>query len=179
MADDTKGTYTHDEHIAILSDRVQRETATLTAERDDLSVTVEELESKLDVSESAKVAAETRAAEAEKALEDHKAEVAEREEAAARKDGRLAKVREVASHLGEEFLADEKRVARIVAMSEDSFEGYVADLGATGRPAGTTTTLVPRETAMSGVPGGAEQKAPAGRSFLLRDYVAPDAAKGA
>ena len=178
MADDTKGTYTHDEHIAILSDRVTRETATLTAERDDLSATVEELESKLDVTESAKVAAETRATEAEKALEDFKTEVTEREEAASRKDGRLAKVREVAAHLGDDFFADEKRVARIVAMSEDAFEGYVADLGATGRPAGSTSTVVPRETAMAGDAGGANER-PAGRSFLLRGYVAPDAAKGA
>lgn len=181
MADDIKS-YSADEHVAILEDRVARETADLTAELGALKTEKADLETKLDVEISAKEAAEQRATAAEEALEQFKAEVTEREAAAARKDDRLAKVREAASHLDEKFFEDESRVARIVAMSDDSFEGYVADLGATGRTPGKTTPDVPRETAMAGAPGGSEAGAPvaaAGKGFLLRDFVAPSAPKEA
>ena len=179
MADDQKS-YSADEHVAILEDRVARETAALTAELDALKTEKADLENKLDVAESAREAAEQKATEAEAALEQFKAEVTAREEAASKKDERLAKVREAASHLDEKFFEDEARVARIVAMSDESFEGYVADLGATNRPGGKTTDI-PRETAMKGDQGG-DGGAPAvttGRGFLLRDYVAPETPKGA
>lgn len=170
MADDK--TYTEAEHIAILADRVAKETESLSTEKADLLSAKTELETKLDVTESAKVAAEQRAEEAEKALEDYKAEVTEEREAAARKDDRLAKVRESAGHLGDEFFKDEARITRICAMTEEGFEGYLEDLKATAKvPAGTTST-VPRETAMAG-----QEPAPAGtsvsRDFLLRRYLAP------
>lgn len=168
MADEK--TYSENEHIAILSDRVAKETADLTAERDQLVSTKSELETKLDVAESAKQAAEQRAADAEKSLEDFKAEVETQREAAARKDERLAKVRESAEHLGDDFFEDEKRVQRIVAMAEEDFEGYLADLASTSKTT-TKTTAVPRETAMAGAsPAG---DASAAKGFLLRRYVDP------
>lgn len=179
MAEGQK-TYTAEEHLAVLESRVSRETAEITAERDALQQEKTDLESKLDVEISAKEAAEQRATEAEKALEDFKAEVESEREAAARKDERIAKVREAASHLDDEFFDDTKRVARIVAMSDEQFDGYVADLSATGRTPGKTTDA-PRETAMRGDAGGDKSTGNAratGRSFLMRDYVAP-AAKGA
>lgn len=171
MADDKK-TYTEDEHIAILSDRVAKETAELTAERDELSTSKSELESKLDVAESARVAAEQKATEVEKAFEDFKTQIEADREAAARKDERLSKVKETASHLGDDFFEDENRVKRIVAMDEEGFEGYLADLQATAKvPAGSSTTI-PRETAMAGATAtGGDAGKSAGRGFLLHRYA--------
>lgn len=169
-------TYSEDEHLAILSDRVTKETAGLTAERDQLSGEKTELENKLDVETSAKTAAEQRATEAEKALEDFKTQVEGEREAASRKEERVKKVRETAGHLGDDFFTDEKRIARIVAMAEEDFEGYLADLSVTAKaaPASTTTTTVPRETAMQGDPVGVGANGhSSARDFLLRGYIAP------
>lgn len=173
MADEKQ--YSESEHLAILEDRVNRETAEVTAERDQLQSEKAELESKLDVEIAAKTAAEKRAEEAEKSLEDFKAEVAAREEAAAKKTERLEKAREAAKHLDDKFFEDEKRIERIVAMSDEVFEGYVSDLAETAKVAGNAGNgSVPRETAMQGSPaGGTEKVASAGAGFLLRQFVAP------
>lgn len=176
MADDNK-TYSEDEHIAILADRVARETASLTAERDQLSTEKAELENKLDVTESAKVAAETAKDNAERELAEFKEQVKAREEAAAKKDERLAKAREVAKHLDAAFFEDEKRIERIVAMSDELFEGYVSDLASTATVPGNGTTSIPRETAMAGAAAGGGQTASAGKAFLMRDFVAPTQTK--
>lgn len=165
-------TYSEDEHIAILTDRVSKETSALTAERDQLSSSITELETKLDVETSAKTAAELRAVEAEKALEQFKADIEAEREAAARKDVRVTKLRESASHLGDDFFKDEKRVARIVAMKDEDFEGYLADLTVTAAAAPKTTT-VPRETAMQGQSVATTGNVSAARGFLLRGYIAP------
>ena len=171
MADEK--TYTEAEHIAILSDRLTKETAELTATVDQLTGSKTELENKLDVAESAKAAAEAKAAEAEKALEDFKAEIQEREEAAARKDTRLTKLRESAEHLGEDFFKDEKRVERITAMKDEDFDGYLADLSATATGAPKATT-VPRESAMQNrETAGTTTTTTAAKDFLLRRYLAP------
>jgi chromosome segregation ATPase len=173
MADEK--TYTEAEHIAILSDRLTKETAELSATVDQLTGDKTELENKLDVAESAKTAAEAKAAEAEKALEEFKAEIQEREEAAARKDERLKALRESAEHLGEDFFNDEKRIERIVAMKDEEFSGYAADLAATavGAPKGAT---VPRESAMQNrETAGTTKSTTAAKDFLLRRYIAKEA----
>jgi len=167
MADEK--TFSENEHLAILADRVQTETAALTAERDQLVTSVTELENKLDVETTAKTAAEARAVEAEKALADFKTSVEAEREAAAKKDERVAKVREVASHLADDFFADEARLGRIVAMSDEIFEGYLADLSEASKTAPKTTTVLPRETAMAGA-GAAAGATSNGRAFLLRRY---------
>ena len=172
MADER--TYSQDEHIAILDDRVKRETADLTAERDQLKSEKAELETKLDVEIANREAAEKRAEEAEKSLEDFKAEIEAREVAEARKDERIGKLREAASHLSEDYFKDEARVQRIVAMDEDAFGGFLSDLSEAAKSVkGASGDTPPRETAMTGAPvsGGNEQPAKAGRTFLMRDYV--------
>lgn len=169
MADEK--TYSESEHIAILSDRLTKETADLTAERDQLASDKGELETKLDVAESAKQAAEQAAKEAADALEAFKAEAEQEREAAARKDERIAKVKETASHLGDEFFEDEARVNRIVAMKQDEFEGYLGDLASTAKTT-TKTTAVPRETAMAGS-APANGTSSVASAFLLRRYVDP------
>jgi membrane protein involved in colicin uptake len=171
MADEK--TFSENEHLAILADRVTKETANLTAERDQLVTQKTELENKLDVEATAKSAAEQRADEAEKALADFKAEIESQREAAAKKDERVAKAREVAGHLADDFFEDETRLTRIVAMSDEIFEGYLADLGAASKSAPkTNTTTIPRETAMAGA-GAEKPSASSGRDFFLRGYVAP------
>lgn len=169
MADEK--TFSETEHIAILSDRVATETSALTAERDQLVSAKTELETKLDVAESARVAAEKKAEESDKALTDFKAEIETQREAAARKDDRLKLVREGAKHLDATFFEDEARVARIVAMKDEDFQGYLADLTATAVPAtAASATNVPRETAMAGAdPTGAPVSA--ARNFLLGQYL--------
>jgi hypothetical protein len=177
MADEKQ--FSESEHLAILEDRVNRETADVTAERDQLKTEKAELESKLDVETAAKTAAEQRAEKAEADLEAFKAEVVEKEQAAAKKDERLQKVREAAKHLEDSFFEDTTRIERIVAMTDDFFDGYVADLASTAKVAGNTANGgVPRETAMQGAPAGGDEKAaPAGAGFLLRHFVAPTASK--
>lgn len=164
-------TFSQDEHLAILADRVHKETAALSAERDQLVDEKTELENKLDVETTAKSAAEQRADEAEKALADYKAEIEQEREQAAKRDDRLARAKEVV--LDDKFFEDETRVTRIVAMSDEQFDGYLADLGAASKAAPkTTTTSVPRETAMAGA-GADTGNHSAGQDFLLRRYVAP------
>lgn len=170
MADTAEGrVFSEDEMTAIIADRVQRETASLTEEK-------AELQNKLDVEIAAREAAEQRATAAEKSLEDYKAEVTAREEAAKRKDDRLAKVRESASHLPEEFFTDEDRVARIVAMDEDTFTGYLGDLTAAAVKAPSTTdpSKPPRETAMKGEPvKPTGEPGTAAKAFFFRGLTTP------
>lgn len=165
-------TYSESEHLAILADRVAQESASLTTERDALKAERDELATKLDVAESAKSAAEARVTETEKAFDDFKNGVEAEREAAARKDQRVAKIREAAKHLKDEFFEDEARVTRIVAMDESAFEGYLLDLSASAVPAGSSsTTAVPRESAMVGQPVDTKTESTAGRDFLMRRYA--------
>lgn len=167
MTAENEKTFTETEHVAILSDRVAKETADLTAKVETLESQVSELQSKLDIAESAKVAAEQAAADEKAAHEAFKTEVDEREQAAARKGDRLKKAKEVASHLGEGFFDEESRVARIVAMSDETFESYIGDLAATAPASPASTTAVPRETAMAGATAATPSTTTAARGFLF------------
>lgn len=171
MADDK--TFSEQEHLAILADRVATETANLTAERDQLVTEKSELENKLDVEVTARAAAEQRATEAENALVEFKSQVEADREAALKKTERVDKAREVAKHLDDKFFEDENRVARIVAMSDEGFEGYLSDLAEASKAAPATTTGVPRETAMAGAGARSTGSSSAASDFLLRRYVAP------
>lgn len=141
--------FTEQEHLAVLADRVAKETASLTNNVTTLAAAKTELETKLDVALAEKAAAEKAAADAVKEYEEFKAQLENEKAAAAKKDERLVAVKAAASHLPEEFFTDEARVARIVAMDDDAFAGYVADLGATNS-APKATEGAPKETAMSG-----------------------------
>lgn len=169
--------FSEDEAYAIVADRVARESAELKDKIATLESEKAELANKLDVEIAAREAAELKAKEAEAKHEDYLAQVEAEKAALARKDERLSKVREAASHLTDEFFADEARVARIVAMDEEQFDGYVADLRETAanapKPDGEQP---PRETAMAGdrvAPKDAES-AKGARNFLMRSYVAPE-----
>ncbi len=180
--------FSETEHLAILADRVANETASLKATVDALSkdkadidalaAEKAELATKLDVAQAALVALESEKAAAVKEFEDFKASLEAEKAALAKKDERLAAVKAAATHLPEEFFADEARVARIVAMSDEVFDGYVADLAATntGVKAPAKVVEAPKETAMSGKPVDApkvDAEAPrtAALSFLLPHLV--------
>lgn len=169
MPDTTAGARVFDESEMdlILAERVKSETASLAGERDTLVAEKADLANKLDVETSAREAAEQRATAAEKALEDFKTEITQREEAAQRKTERMSKVREAASHLTDDFFNDESRATRIVAMDEETFEGYLGDLKASAGPAAASTP--PRETAMEGAAASKPNvPAPAAVSFFSR-----------
>lgn len=143
--------FTEDEMNAVLADRVAKETASLSENVAALTAEKADLAAKLDVAEATKVALETEKAAAVKEFEDFKASLEAEKAQAAKKDERLAAVKVAASHLTDEFFTDEDRIARIVAMSDDSFAGYVADLGATNS-APAVEGGAPRESAMAGTP---------------------------
>ncbi len=176
MADDAPKprVMTEDEAYAIAADRVTRETAELSTKVTGLETEKAELQSKLDVAE-ASVATEKAAREkAEKDLTEFKAEVETAREIAARKDGRVAKVRETAKHLPDDFYTPE-RAARWAELDEEKFNEYLAEIAAmvpagAGAGNGTGGSGAPRQTAMSGVPlsGGDVGSGNAEKLFALR-----------
>lgn len=167
-------TFSENEMLAIITDRVANETASLTESVNTLTATKAELETKLDVALAEKAAAEKAAADAVKAFEDFKANLEAEKAAEAKKEERLTKVKAAASHLPEDFFTDEARIARIVAMDDAAFEGYVADLGATAS-APKSTEGAPKETAMEGAkveaPKTEAKVASAALGFLMPHLV--------
>lgn len=143
---------TEGEAYAVAASEVQRETAALTSEVETLKSEKAELEKKLDLETSAKAAAEQAREKAEKDLADYKAEQELKAEQASRSESRVAKVREVASHLKDDFFTPE-RAARWAAMEDTEFDAYVAELAEVspkGEAADKANGEVPRETAAAG-----------------------------
>lgn len=134
-----------DDRVAILvAHQVAVETASLTSEVETLKTENAGLKDKLDVAETARLAAV-------KALEDYKAEQAAAAERASLVESRTAEVAKVAPTLE----ATEDRVQRWTAMDKASFDTYVAELAAVaGAPAEGAPTgafdAATAETAMSG-----------------------------
>jgi len=137
--------FTEDQHVALLASAVERETASITAEKSELeaqvaSLTTEkasletekaELAARVDVIEAEKAAETAKAEAAEKALEDFKAELAEKAAVEQRKADRVAAVRAVAS-LDDEYFTDE-RAQRWAEMAEEAFTALVTDLEAAAK----------------------------------------------
>jgi chromosome segregation ATPase len=166
---------TEAEAYAIAAAEVKRETAALQTDVERLTAEVTDLQSKFDIEVSARTAAEAARDAAVKVHEDYLADLDAQREAASKKDERVTKIREAASHLKDEFFADESRIARITSMKDEEFEGYLADLRETASLAPAPKAgETPRETAMAGsaVTGG-EAPAAAASAFLLRPFVAP------
>jgi hypothetical protein len=137
---DTK-VFTEEQHVQLLESAIERETASLTAATQELTVKVEtltsekaavetentELQNKLDVVESEKAAETARADAAEKALTDFQDEIAEKAAIQERKEERLAAVKAADENLDDEYFTD-GRVQRWAEMSDDSFAALVEDL---------------------------------------------------
>ncbi len=144
-------TLTEHEAYAIAADRVNRETAELTANVEKLTKENAELSGKVDVAEAALATEKAAKETAEKALADFKAEVENERQVAARREARVAKVREVAAHLKDDFYSDE-RITRWAKMDDEAFTAYTAELAAvsTGATPVAAGEGAPRETAMAG-----------------------------
>ena len=147
---------TEGEAYAVAASEVQRETAALASEVETLKSEKAELDKKLDLETSAKTAAEVAREKAEQDLADYKAEQELKAEQASRSESRVAKVREVASHLKDDFFTPE-RAARWAAMEDPEFDTYVAELAEVspkGEAADTSKANgdLPRETAAAGRP---------------------------
>lgn len=166
VADEIR-TFTEAEHLAVLSDAVRRETATLQTEKETLSTEKAALEGRVDTLEAEKAVLITERDNAVTELANFKAEQAEKAEAESRKGERLAKAREVADHLPEEFFTPE-RAARWAEMSDEAFETACADLAAT-KPAAGTGGAIP-ETAAFG--GGQSPKSPEQPTSSLGGFLA-------
>ena len=149
---------TEDEAYAIAAAMVKRETAdrddkikALESEKAELAKAAQdELATQGDLNVVALDAERERANAAEKALADFKVEIENEKAAAARIDERVAKVREVAKHLKDDFFTAE-RASRWAGWEDQQFEDYVRELAevcvvSTTTPAGDP----PRETAMAG-----------------------------
>lgn len=152
MPDPVERTFTEKEAYALVADNVQRETAAAAATIEALNSEKAALQTQVDTLEAAKEAEKARADAAEKALEDHKALIETEKAQEGRKASRVAKVREVAKHLKDEFFTPE-RAQRWAAMEDQAFEAYVAELADIS--AGVPTEKAnenqpPRETAMDG-----------------------------
>jgi hypothetical protein len=158
-------TFTEGEAYALVADGVARETASkvadierLTAEKAALETEKSVLQGQLDVAVVARETAET-------ALASFQATVVAEKEIAACKDARIAKVREVAAHLKDDFFT-EARVDAWARKTEDDFAAYVAELAALSEgitaPVGTES----RETASTHMAGDPVGDKPTGNAFF-------------
>lgn len=143
MADKT---FTEDEHLAILSDRVANETAELTAKVAELTAENATLKTENDKLEAAKVTAEQAAEKAAQDLTEYKAEVERAAEIAKVRDERATAVKEI---LGEAFVTEE-RAERYAAMPEAEFASFVEDLKAAAPKPGERPPAGSREAAALG-----------------------------
>lgn len=153
-------TFTEGEAYALVAQAEERATAEANTSITTLTAEKTELETKLDVAETAKTAAEDRATAAEKALEDYKTEVETTKAAEAKRAERTAKITEVAPKLE----LTEDRANRIVAMSDEGFDAYIEDIRVAAGEKVTEvdpSTGVPRTSAAL---GGSGLPAPTGGS---------------
>lgn len=143
---DAERTFTEAEHFALLTDRVARETADLTAERDTIKASLDELQQRVDVLEAEKATAQTERDAAVAEFEEYKAELERAAELATLRDERSAKVTEVTSHLDGYVTAE--RADRWANMTEEAFDAFLADL-TDARPSGAPEKAAeaPRQTA--------------------------------
>ncbi len=139
VADEPK--YTEAQHVAILTDAVARETASLSTVKDELDARAEvlatekaaaeaalsEAQTKLDVLEAEKAAAVQRAESAEKAFEDFKAELERAAQIEKAKEERVQAIKAADTSLENDYFTDE-RIQRWAEMADDQFALLVTDL---------------------------------------------------
>lgn len=145
--------YTEEQHVAILTDAVARETAALQSVKDELETRADTLETEKaeavtalteaqnrnDVLESEKAAETARADAAEKAFADFKAEQAHQEAVVAARVERAEAIKAADPSLEEDYFSEE-RVTRWAEMSAEQFQSLVNDLteaAAKRKPAAT------------------------------------------
>lgn len=174
MAADDR-TFTEAEHLTLLTDRVQRETAALTAEKGQLETKLSEVQARVDVLEAEKAAATT---ERDKVTADFEAYKQDAEQKAAiveRQESRVTRVKAANESLPEDYFTDE-RTKRWAEMAEEIFESFVLDI-AVVKPA---TAVVKETAAFTGgtAPTGTKPEGSAFGSFLSARHGAPVTAGG-
>lgn len=149
---DGERTFTETEHFALLTDAVARETASLSTDKQELEATVEGLraekseeinglQSRIDVLEAEKAAAEKARDEAVAEHERFKAELEELAARKARKSDRVERMKAAAPSLEESYFT-EQRAERWAEMSDEAFETLIADItesAAAAKPASDDT----------------------------------------
>jgi hypothetical protein len=182
---DTDNRYSESQHLALLETAVARETAGLTAAKDEAEATVAslttekaELESRLSESETRvgvleaeKAAAEAQAEAARNEFTQFKAEQERAAAVAAAREARTERVRAANSTLPESHFTEE-RIGRWAEMSDEAFEAvvaaYEAGAGTAGAPAATTQEQA-RETAA--FTGGSEGGLPSTTGSLVGAFL--------
>ena len=174
MPEDSKARMlTEQEAYAIAADRVQQETAALQeklanleAEKAQIQADHKtELQNQTDLHEAALQTERQNAEKVKKELADYQAQTQRDREISERKDERVAKMREVAKHLKDEWFTE--RAMRWAEMDEESFEALRREFAAVSEAGATETeqTEPPRETAM------ASKAAEKPKSGALRDFI--------
>jgi len=143
-------TFTEAEHLAILADRVATETASRDAEIASLKAKVTGLETEKADLETRLDVEVAKAEKAEQEFADYKTAETAKAEVAERLTARADKVREVATHVKDEFFTDERK-QRWAEMAQADFDNLVAELAAVaGKPA-TPAEQAAAQTSMDGV----------------------------
>lgn len=145
-------TFTEGEAYALVDAAVERETAEAKAKVTELEAQVTTLGNEKDVLEQRVTAAEEKATAAETALAEYKQQVETEKANEAKRAERVAEIAKVAPKLE---LTDERQ-ARIVAMEDDSFADYLAQLREVANAGLTPEQIKERDEAAtkaaSGVP---------------------------
>lgn len=131
---DAQRTFTEAEHLTLLTDRVQRETAALTEEKGKLETKVSELEARVDVLDAEKAAATTERDNVTASFESFKKDIEEKAAAGERKDTRVARVKAANESLPDDYFSED-RTKRWAEMADEQFEAFVSDLEAVKVPA--------------------------------------------
>lgn len=163
--------------LAIVKDRVERETAELRTRAESAEKERDEAKAKLDVTEAEKAAAETARDEATAKVTEMETAAANEKAAGERKDARVKALKEAAPGMKDDFLTDD-RTQRIAEMADEAFEDYKGEMAAAFagvKPTTSTTTTStkgadgpPRETAMSTAGGGTDDSSTDDRSASSR-----------
>lgn len=127
MPDAIERTFTEAEHLALLTDRVARETAELTAAKDQLATEKSQLQQRVDVLEAEKAAAVSERDSVTAEFEAFKNDLAEKAAVAERKEARIKRVKEANTSLPETYFTEE-RAQRWAEMAEEAFDVLLADL---------------------------------------------------
>jgi chromosome segregation ATPase len=161
MADtaSTGRTFTEGEAYALVADATARETAEANAKIESLEAAQADLQTKVDVLETEKAQAVQRAEAAEQALADYKAEIDAEKAREATREERTKALSTANPHLE----ITQERSDRIVAMSDDAFTAYLADMSevASKVPAVEATgDALPSQSAAFQSTGGDEKTGP-------------------
>lgn len=185
--------YSEAQHFSLLETAVERETASLTAEKSALEAQIQTLESekaatatelsevksRIDVLEAEKATAETAAETARTELADFKAEIERKREIEDKKKDRKDRVKAANESLVDDFFSEE-RITRWAEMDDNAFDAFVSDMAEVAKAAKeaasaagtatTTTTEQAKETAA--FTGGQTPSASEDGTSVLKSFLA-------